>query len=133
MIVILNFGLLDIFSLVLVGQLTLNDAEEFVCELQENWVGAFLKIHVEDVCLFSQCALGSIAATDGFATAILVHGSRWSSLAVVLLQVWAVLYNLVDVQVKLEELLPYKVFNELVIVHEFFIINFCSAFELQFL
>ena len=55
----------------------------------------------------------------------------WSS--PLLLRLVGLLDKLINIDIKFEELLPNKVFDELVVVNEFFIVNLGAAFQFHFL
>ena len=71
---------------VLIRKLALDNAEEFVGHLQEDWEGAFLQVHVQDVGFALHGLRLSVRAADcftadGLPAAVLVRSSRGTSFA----------------------------------------------------
>jgi len=48
------------------------------------------------------------------------------------IEVGCLIWLAIDVNIKLQELLPDEVLDELIIIHELLVVDFCPAFELHF-
>mmetsp|Transcript_31428 Transcript_31428/g.48038 ORF Transcript_31428/g.48038 Transcript_31428/m.48038 type:complete len:342 (-) Transcript_31428:895-1920(-) len=117
----------------LVGQLGLDNGEELVSHLQENWDRPFLQVEIQDVYLTSTRVLWlAVVRPNGVTGRILVLSSRGPLfLGLVLLR--SVFDKFIDVHVEFEELLSYEVLDELVVVHQLLVVNLGAAFQLHLL
>ena len=113
--------------------LLVNYAKELIRHLEEDRNCTFLEVKINDV-KFSVDLLFWIrrARLKCLSWRILVL-SGWRTTLLLLLNIWGTLYELIDINVKLEELLPNEIFDELIIVNQFLIIHLGSTFEFHLL
>ena len=95
----------------------LNYAKELVAHLEEHWNRTFLEIKINDV-IFSSILLFWIrrARLKRLSWRILIP-STWRTTLLLLRDIWGTFDELIDVYVKLEELLPNEIFDEFIIVN----------------
>ena len=111
----------------------LNNAKELVGHLEKDWNSTFLEVEIEDVILAADLLFRiGRAWLKRLSWRILVL-CGWRTTLLLLSNIWGILDELVDINVKLEELLPNEIFDKLIIVNQFFIIHLGSTFQLHLL